>query len=94
TQEEAGVRIDPDSLDYVASQPWPWPGNIMCAFIGRALADELDPDLDELEDVAWFTREQVAAMGELGDPDRPETEPKLPRRDAVARHLILRWLHG
>jgi NAD+ diphosphatase len=38
TYEESGVEVDPTSLVYVASQPYPFPSSLM---LGRALRIEL-----------------------------------------------------
>ncbi len=80
--EEAG--IDVTDVTYCSSQPWPFPASLMLGFRARALSDHLQIDRTELEDAAWFTRE------ELLDPiNRPV---KLPNRDSIARHLIEAWL--
>ncbi|MBK1665671.1 NADH pyrophosphatase, partial [Rhodospirillum rubrum] len=85
-REEAGLEVG--DIRYVASQPWPWPSNLMIGFIARARATALSLDDNELEDARWFTRAEVAAMGEVGD----EGEGfKIPRRDAIARHLVEGW---
>mmetsp|Transcript_3278 Transcript_3278/g.6798 ORF Transcript_3278/g.6798 Transcript_3278/m.6798 type:complete len:457 (-) Transcript_3278:158-1528(-) len=39
TREETGVEVDPASIRFVASQPWPFPRSVMVGFTGRALAD-------------------------------------------------------
>lgn len=38
TLEESGVVVDPDSVRFVASQPWPFPRSMMVGFTGRATA--------------------------------------------------------
>ena len=36
TYEESGVQVDPTTIQYVTSQPWPFPQSIMVGFYGRA----------------------------------------------------------
>lgn len=75
THEEAGVAIDPASIRFVASQPWPFPRSMMVGFTGTALADDattsegggglpnISVDPAELEDARWFSKEYVRANG-------------------------------
>lgn len=80
--EEAGIEVT--DIAYRSSQPWPFPSSLMLGFSARALSDQLQIDREELEDAAWFTRD------ELLDPiNRPV---KLPNSDSIARHLIESWL--
>lgn len=80
--EEAGARIVEPR--YLGSQPWPFPASIMVGFIAR-LDPEQDPasvrpDLHEIIDLRWFTRDEVAASAEL-----------LPSRVSIARAIIEEW---
>lgn len=82
--EEAGVRVR--SVQYVASQPWPFPGSLMLGF--SALADADQPIVlvdDELEDARWFTRDDLRGKG-------AEPAPLLPPPASIAHHLITGWL--
>lgn len=58
-QEEAGVRVS--GVRYVASQPWPFPSQLMIACVGIAEDDAITLDENELEKAGWFTREEVRA---------------------------------
>ncbi|KZL20513.1 NADH pyrophosphatase [Pseudovibrio axinellae] len=58
--EEAGVKVG--KVTYIASQPWPFPSNIMVGFHGEALTTELDIDYDEMEDCQWFSKEETLKM--------------------------------
>jgi NAD+ diphosphatase len=84
-QEEAGVQID--DIRYVASQPWPFPASLMLGFFADYAGGEPAVGDQELEDVRWFTRDEVraAAAGEEG-------VLKLPPALAIARTLIDGWL--
>ena len=83
-REEAGVEIE--TPEYVSSQPWPFPTSLMLGFMAQWRSGEPRPQEDEIEEVQWFSREDVAAAvagdGSFGLPDRY----------AIARRLIERWL--
>jgi NAD+ diphosphatase len=86
--EEAGVRVR--DVRYIASQPWPFPSQLMIGCTSVADVPELTIDTTELEDARWFTRaelEEARAAGEAG------TELLyFPRPFAIAHHLIAWWL--
>jgi NAD+ diphosphatase len=97
--EESGVTAGPPR--YVASQPWPFPSSLMLGFIAPWIAGEPVPQEDEIQDVRWFTRAEVAAAaaddidgwGGSPDPADPDaTSLLLPPRLAIARRLIEHWL--
>lgn len=50
--EEAGIKIT--NLQYISSQAWPFPGQLMLAFSADFLSGMLKPALDELADAAWY----------------------------------------
>jgi NAD+ diphosphatase len=83
--EEAGVRVR--EVRYVASQPWPFPGQLMIACIGVAEDDAITLDRNELEDAIWVSRDDVRAVlaGEAG--------PFLPPPPyAIAHSLLEAWV--
>ncbi|QKS01250.1 NAD(+) diphosphatase [Sphingomonas sp. CL5.1] len=83
--EEAGVKVG--AVRYVASQPWPFPSQLMVACIGVADGDALTIDTNELETAGWFTRDEVhAALA--GDPSAPFGAPP---RFAIAHTLLTEW---
>lgn len=57
--EEAGIRVG--DVRYVASQPWPFPSQLMIACLCRAADDALTVDTTELDDCFWASRDEVAA---------------------------------
>jgi NAD+ diphosphatase len=83
--EEAGVRVG--DVEYHSSQPWPFPASLMIGFTARAMDGTLDVDDDELEDVRWFTREQLDGEVAAGN-------VILPPDIALAHHLIDGWYRG
>jgi NAD+ diphosphatase len=86
--EEAGVAVS--DVRYVASQPWPFPGSLMIACIGRAAADTITLDTRELEDAFWCDRAGVRAAL-AGDPAAPFLAPP---PFAIANTLLTRWSDG
>jgi len=86
-QEEAGILVN--NVQYIASQPWPFPSSIMLGFIADAITEDIQVDQDELDDANWFTREELRSFGEWGDDGEGL---KVPRTDSISRHLIDHWL--
>jgi NAD+ diphosphatase len=76
--EETGVRVL--ESDYHSSQPWPFPSSLMIGFTAQAAPDSVPRADEELEDVRWFTREQVASGC-----------PGLPLPQSVSYRLIEHW---
>ena len=83
--EEAGIPVG--QVDYLSSQPWPFPSSLMLGCRGAALAREIARDPAELEDARWVSREGVLAALAGHDPDL-----KPARRGSIARFLLERWL--
>ncbi len=84
--EEAGVRAH--SVRYIASQPWPYPSNLMLGCIAVCDDDALTIDETELEHAFWAEKADVIAAFET-----PDSAPfRLPAPLAIAHHLISHWL--
>ena len=84
---------------YVASQPWPFPASLMLGFEVPWTGGEPRAQEEEIQDVRWFSRAEVAAAAALdgdGWGGAPEEVPGdgllLPPRLAIARRLLERWL--
>jgi NAD+ diphosphatase len=56
--EEASVRLG--TIRYVSSQPWPFPASSMCGFYAEATSMDCAAS-DELEEVRWFTTDELVA---------------------------------
>src|SRR5690348_10175740 len=82
--EESTIAVT-DVL-FRSSQPWPFPASLMVGFHARYAGGEPKVHDGELEDVRWFTREEIreAANG--------QSELHLPPPVAIARRLIDEWL--
>lgn len=85
--EEAGVRVR--DVQYIASQPWPFPSQLMIGCLGHADSLELAIDKAEIEDARWFTRADVAEALAKG---RESTSFVPPPPQAIAHHLLQWWL--
>ena len=85
TFEEAGIRVG--AVRYLASQPWPFPSNIMIGCIGEALTDDIAFDGEELEDARWFTKDDIRRML-----DGTHEQYLAPAPIAIANHLIREWV--
>ena len=87
-REEAGIEVG--HIRYVASQPWPFPGQLMIACIAEASGTALKLDDKELEAAMWVDRDGVRAALD-GAPDAPFLAPP---PFAIAHSLLRRWLEG
>jgi NAD+ diphosphatase len=85
-REEAGIEVS--NARYVASQPWPFPGQLMIACIAEARDDRLTIDFTELEDAMWVSRAGVEAALR-GDAAAPFLAPP---PFAIAHSLLHAWL--
>jgi NAD+ diphosphatase len=77
--EETGVVID--DLVYKASQPWPFPQSLMLGYEARVTGGDVAAVDHELEDVRWFTRDELR-----------ENIATLPPNASIAHWLITGWL--
>ena len=86
-KEEAGLTVV--SVRYHSSQPWPFPTNLMIGLIVEVSDQNATPDQTELEEVRWFTREE---MGRLlkGEIDGVGVPPPF----AIAHQLMKTWASG
>ncbi|WP_042384369.1 NAD(+) diphosphatase [Streptacidiphilus melanogenes] len=86
--EEAGVRVDLDTVEYVASQPWPFPASLMLGFTAKVDSRDGSADIrvdgEELAEARWFSREDLAAGMAAGT-----TLP--PSGISIARRLVELW---
>ncbi len=92
--EETGVRVR--RCQYLASQPWPFPGALMLGFAADAEPDEPHVS-DELEEARWFTADEVrqaCARGEWGGNADDGQGPVLSPSISISRWLIENWLRA
>lgn len=85
--EEAGLAVR--DVAYALSQPWPFPSSLMIGCFATADTDSVTPDATEIEDLRWFSRDEVAAAFGNQDPARLVIPPDM----AVAHHLLRMWFN-
>ncbi|MEM9501444.1 MAG: NAD(+) diphosphatase [Pseudomonadota bacterium] len=86
--EEAGLRVR--DVKYIASQPWPFPSQLMIGCTSVTDDPELTIDRTELDDARWFTRAELEDARAAG-PDGNE-QLIFPQKFAIAHHLLAWWL--
>ena len=81
--EEVGIAVD--HVRYYATQPWPFPSNLMIGCFAEAKTHDIAVGGNEILAARWFDLDGKASLsGGSG-------EVSLPRRDAIAFHLIKTW---
>jgi NAD+ diphosphatase len=85
--EEAGVDVE--RLDYLGSQPWPFPASLMLGYHAHLApgSPQARPDGTEIAEVRWYSREELRAGCEAGT-------VMIPPSISIARRLIERWYGG
>jgi len=87
TLEELGIRCG--QVDYLCSQPWPFPAGLMFGCIAEALDEDFTLEEAELSEAVWLDREELAAIfrGE-------NAQISSPRPGSIAASLLRDWLDG
>ncbi len=80
--EESNIRVG--DVQYLGSQPWPFPCSLMLGYHAHALSTQIKVDDEELAQAHWFSRDELVAACTAG-------EVKLPPDVSIARRLIERW---
>ena len=85
--EETGVRVS--DVRYVASQPWPFPGQLMIGCFATASGDTLAINPAEIEHAMWVTKDDVRAALARAEGARFVAPP----RYAIAHTLLNAWVN-
>jgi NAD+ diphosphatase len=80
-REETGVAVY--DIQYHSSQPWPFPSSIMLGFTAMASSADIVRADQELEDVRWFSRAEIAAGF-----------PAMPSIQSISFRLIEDWYNS
>ncbi len=83
--EEVNVRVGP--VDYLASQPWPFPSSLMIGCRGEALNTEITVDPVEIEHALWISREDLM---DVFSGTKAGIKPARP--GSIAHFLLQNWL--
>jgi len=81
-EEETGISVT--DIKYQFSQPWLFPQSLMLGFTACAKNKKINFNKDELEDVRWFSREEIKENVTKG-------EMKLSSKVSIAYKLIEAW---
>jgi len=85
--EEAGIVVE--QVEYMASQPWPFPNSIMIGFYARAKSKEITIDPQEITSARWYSAAEVSQFSDWGANDN---NTQIPTKHSIARFLIDRWV--
>lgn len=77
TLEEVGLSLK--GIQYLASQPWPFPSNLMIAFKAEYAAGDIALQPEEISDAAFFKFDQL---------------PEIPFKGSIAHAMIMHAVHG
>ncbi len=87
------VGLDVTDVQYLGSQPWPFPRSLMVGF--HALGDpeqEFAFNDGEIAEAAWFTRAEIRTALDSGDwSSAGESRLLLPGSISIARTIIESW---
>ena len=72
-KEEVGLTVE--NMQYVKSQPWPFPSSLMLGFIADWKEGEIKCDGKEINDARWFSKDELATV-------------ILPSQISIARQII------
>ena len=77
TLEEVGLKVK--NIQYLASQPWPFPSNLMIAFKAEYAGGELQLQEEEISDAKFFKFDQL---------------PEIPFKGSIAHAMIMHVTQG
>lgn len=83
--EETGVRVD--QVEYVASQPWPFPDSLMLGFSAHTNDEQITLIDQELESAAWFSADDI-------EQGLKSQTFHMPFELSIAWQLIDRWFQS
>ncbi len=80
--EEVGLEVG--QVEYLGSQPWPFPASLMLAYSARARATDFEVDGREIEEAMWVYRTELPSLLAGGT-------LLLPSRVSIARRALEQW---
>ena len=99
TLEEAVIRevleetlIKVNAVQYITSQPWPFPASIMLGFTAQATTERIQVSQDDLETAKWFSRAELASFSIYKVSAQKQAEGfKMVSNDSISSHLLTAW---
>ena len=85
TFEEVGINVK--NVQYLFSQPWPFPSQLMMGVMCEAESEEITLDKAELEDAKWFSKDDVKAVFA-----KQSEAFARPPRFTIAHQLLRHWI--
>jgi NADH pyrophosphatase NudC (nudix superfamily) len=76
-EEEVGIQVK--NLQYIGSQPWPFPNSLMLGFHAEWMSGDIECDGIEIETAQWFSLEDLQQID-------------LPSKVSISRQLIDRFI--
>lgn len=86
TFEEVGIKVK--NVEYIFSQPWPFPSQLMMGVTCTAEAENIVLDKAELEEAKWYSKDQVKAVF-AKESDIFMRPPKF----TIAHQLLQHWIN-
>lgn len=77
TEEEVGLKLK--NIQYLASQPWPFPSNLMIAFKAEYAAGDIELQEEEISHADFFKFDQL---------------PEIPFKGSIAHAMIMHVTQG
>lgn len=77
TEEEVGIKVK--NIQYLASQPWPFPSNLMIAFKAEYASGEIKLQEEEISDAQFFKLDAL---------------PEIPFKGSIAHSMIMHITQG
>ena len=87
--QHALAAFDVGAVDYLFSQPWPFPESLMIGCVAEARSHAITVDTTELEDARWFSRDDVRMMLAGTHPEGFHVPVKM----SIASHILNAWAH-
>ncbi|MBB6460382.1 NAD(+) diphosphatase [Flammeovirga kamogawensis] len=81
--EEVGIEVN--NIQYIKSQPWPFPSSLMLGFTANATTNNITIDPLELVEADWFTAKELS----MGIRDSTIV---IPGKASIAYQLISNWI--
>ncbi len=82
TFEETGVQVG--KVEYLMSQPWPFPSTLMIGVLAQATSSEIILDEDEVAEARWFDLTEIKQMANGTHPQGLTLPPPM----AIAYQMI------